>query len=71
MDIGGQENPIRKTIEGLGNNAVQTVTLDQDQVEEVCVFLEGSGAITDISFCMAPSASESPSTTPTDLEVLL
>ena len=59
------ESVTRIPIEGLGDNAAQTVGIGFEQVTKLCVRLMGDGAITNLSFC-APSATQTPSSSPTD-----
>ena len=70
VSVDGSADPTRINFDGLGNNSVQTVPIDMQDVTKVCVFLLGEGAITNLLFCApdrepsgAPSLSPAPTNT--------
>lgn len=60
--------PSRIDVEGLGDNAVQTVPIERNDVIRMCLYLLGEGGVTYISFCaddQSDSPVEAPSVAPT------
>lgn len=60
--------PFRIDFEGLGDNAVQTIPIERNNVVRLCLNLLGEGGVTQISFCsddQSDSPVESPSDAPT------
>ena len=80
MDIDGSDSKISvehgdgstsepKTIHGLGENSVQTIPVNLENVSRLSVFFPGSGAVTSISFCHRATQPDTalPGAAPTDI----
>ena len=69
-DENGDEERITFTIDGVGDNGVQTVEIGMSRVSQVIVDLHTSGAVSFITFCYQEESampSQSPSSSPSSL----